>query len=77
MKHKLHLRQIKRFIGNSETLPPQWKNFISAVDEAYQQRDDDFYLLEHPKKVLPEEFDEKRSRVESLFMRISKEGILH
>jgi hypothetical protein len=77
MKHKLHLQQIKRFIENSETLPPQWKNFISSVDEAYQQRDNDFYLLEHRKKVLSEEFDEKRTRVESLFMRISKEGILH
>jgi len=68
-------------------LPQQWEDFISAVNEAYQQRDDDFYLLEHAMDVLSEEFDEKRSRVESLsrfsdenphpVMRISKAGELH
>jgi hypothetical protein len=60
MKHKLLLRQIKRFIGNPETLSPQWKNFISIVDEVYHQRVDDFYFLEHAMDILSEEFDEKK-----------------
>jgi signal transduction histidine kinase len=86
MQHKLLSRQIKRFIGDSETLPPQWEGFLSAVDEAYQQRDDDVYLLERAMDVLSEEFREKRNRVESLaqfpdenphpVMRISLEGEL-
>jgi signal transduction histidine kinase len=87
MQHKLLLRQIKRFIGNTETLPPQWEEFLSAVDEAYQQRDDDVYLLEHAMDVLSEEFLEKKDRVQWLsrfsdenphpVMRISKDGELH
>jgi len=87
MQHKLLLRQIKRFIRSPETLPQQWEEFISAVDEAYRQRDDDFHLLEHAMDVLSEEFREKKNRVQSLsrfsdenphpVMRISSEGELH
>ena len=66
MKHKLLLRQIKHFTGNPETLPPAEENFTSAVDEAYQQRDNYFYLLEHAMDVSSEEFDEKRTSVEPL-----------
>lgn len=87
LQHKLLLRQIKRFIGNPETLPQQWKDFLSVVDEAYQHRDDDFYILEHAMDVLSEEFLEKKNSVQSLsrlsdenphpVMRISKEGELH
>jgi signal transduction histidine kinase len=87
MQHKLLLRQIKRFIGNPGTLPQQWEELLSAVDEAYQKRDEDFYLLEHAMDVLSEEFLEKKDRVQSLsrfpdenphpVMRISKEGELH
>jgi signal transduction histidine kinase len=87
MQHKLLLRQIKRFLGDPETLPPGWEEFLSAVDEAYQQRDDEFYLLEHAMNVLSEEFLEKKNRVQWLsrfpdenphpVMRISKDGELH
>ncbi len=87
MQHKLLSRQIKRFIENPKSLPSQWEDFISAVDEAYQQRDDDFYLLEHAMDVLSEEFREKKDRVRWLsrfpdenphpVMRISSEGSLY
>jgi hypothetical protein len=86
MKHKLLLRQIKRFIGTSETLSPEWKEFISAVDEAYQQIYD-YYLMEHAMDVLSEEFLEKKDRVRWLsrfpdenphpVMRISSKGSLY
>jgi signal transduction histidine kinase len=87
MQHKLLLRQIKSFIGDPESLPPQWKEFLSAIDEAYQQRDDDVCLLEHAMDVLSEEFREKKNKVQWLsrfpdenphpVMRISKEGELY
>jgi signal transduction histidine kinase len=87
MRHKLLSRQIKRFIGNPGTLSPQWEKFISAVDEAYQQRDDDFYLLEHAMDVLSEEFRDKNNSVRWLsrfpdenphpVIRISSEGNLY
>jgi signal transduction histidine kinase len=86
MKHKLLLRQIKRYIKDEENLPPSFKELLSAVDEAYQQRDEDYSILEHAMDELSEEFCEKRNRVEELsqfsdenphpVMRISKEGEL-
>jgi hypothetical protein len=86
MKHKLLLRQIKHYIKDEENLPPSFKKLLSAVDEAYQQRDEDYSILEHAMDKLSEEFYEKRSSVEELsrfpdenphpVMRISKEGEL-
>jgi len=38
MKHKLILRHIKRSIKDEENLPHSFKELLSAVDEAYQQR---------------------------------------
>ena len=87
MKHKLLLRQLKRFVGDSESLPPQWEEFLAAIDEAYQQNDAGYSLLEHAMNVLSEEVHDKRSKIEWLsrfpdenphpVMRISKEGKLH
>ena len=32
MKHKLLLRQIKKYLGGLENIPPQWEGFLNAVD---------------------------------------------
>lgn len=87
LKHKLLLRQIKRHFGGPENIPPQWKEFISAIDEAYQQGDEDYSLIEHAIDVLSEEVVEKKSRIEWLsrfpdenphpVMRIARDGELY
>ena len=60
MKHKLLLRQIKRYIKDSENLPHSFKKLLSAVDESYQQRDEDYSILEHAMDELAEEFCGKK-----------------
>ncbi len=87
MKHKLLLRQIKRFLQDEENIPHELDEFLSAVNEAYHQRDDDYSLLEHAMDVLSDEVHEKNSRIEWLsrfpdenphpVLRISKEGNLY
>jgi signal transduction histidine kinase len=63
------------------------RGFLSAIDEAYCQRDDDYSLLEHALKVLSEEVHEKNSRIEWLsrfpdenpnpVLRVSNKGKLY
>ena len=77
MKHKLLIRQIKRYLGRLENIPPQWEDFLNAVDCA---------LLEHTMDVSAEEIYEKGKKIEWLsrlpdesphpVLRISKEGQL-
>ena len=51
MKHKLLLRQIKKYLGGLENIPPQWEGFLNAVDDDYHTNDDDYALLEHTMDV--------------------------
>ena len=86
MKHKLLLRQIKKYLGGLENIPPQWEGFLNAVDDAYHTNDDDYALLEHTMDVSAVEILEKGTKIEWLsrlpdetphpVLRISKEGEL-
>jgi hypothetical protein len=44
--HKLLARQIKRYRGAIDDLPPEWQPFLAAIDEAYAQADVDRAMLE-------------------------------
>ena len=59
MKHKLLIRQVKKYLGRLENMPPEWEKFLNAVDIAYQQSDEDYALLEHAMDVSAEEILEK------------------
>ncbi|MBT3922557.1 MAG: GAF domain-containing protein [Nitrospina sp.] len=86
MKHKLLLRQIKKYLGGLENIPPQWENFLNAVDCAYHTNDEDYALLEHTMDVSSEEILEKGTKIEWLsrlpqenpnpVLRLSKDGEL-
>ncbi|MBT3367303.1 MAG: GAF domain-containing protein [Nitrospina sp.] len=86
MKHKLLLRQIKKYLGELKNIPPQWEGFLNAVDSAYNTYDEDYALLEHTMDVSSEENLEKGTKIEWLsrlpkenphpVLRISKDGDL-
>ena len=86
MKHKLLIRQIKKYLGGLENIPPQWESFLSAVDSAYQTYGADYSLLEHTMDVSANEILVKNTKIEWLsrlpyesphpILRISKEGEL-
>ena len=86
MKHKLLLRQIKKYLGGLDNTLPQWESFLNAVDDAYQTHDEDYALLEHTMDVSADEIHEKGTKIERLsrlpdetphpVLRISKEGQL-
>ncbi len=46
MMHSLLRRQLKRHFDDPASLPAEWQDFISAVNEAYEQSDTDRSMLE-------------------------------
>lgn len=44
--HRLLGRQLKKFFGDSFSVPVKWRGFIDAVNSAYHESDMDRNMLE-------------------------------
>ena len=56
--HRLLQRQIKRFLGDAAILPPEFAEFLTAVDEAYKSADADRLMIEHSLELMSTELTE-------------------
>ena len=62
--HKLLLRQLRRYGGSVEVIPPEWQRFIAAVDEAYYHAEDDRALLERSLELASHELLERNQQLQ-------------
>ena len=62
--HKLLLRQLRRYGGSVEAIPPEWQRFIAAVNEAYYQAEDDRALLERSLELASHELLERNQQLQ-------------
>jgi C4-dicarboxylate-specific signal transduction histidine kinase len=53
--HSLLKRQLKRHVGDPGSIPPEWRAFVEAVDQAYRQSDADRLLIERSLDLSSEE----------------------
>lgn len=60
--HRLLQRQLKRYIGSTD-LPQEWQAFLSAIDAAYQQTDDDRALLERSLELTSQELLDRNEQL--------------
>ena len=60
--HKLLARQLRRCFGSLEALPAELRPFVAAVEEAYQQSDNDRALLEHSMETVSQEMADRFRR---------------
>src|SRR5262245_33680570 len=77
--HSLLRRQLKRYFGDPDALPPQWQRFIAAVDDAYRQSDIDRDMLERSLELTSQELLQANSEMRAVFERLinsSLNGIL-
>jgi signal transduction histidine kinase len=56
--HRLLQRQVKRFLGDNATLPPEISIFLDAVDEAYTRADSDRQTIERSLDLMSKELNE-------------------
>jgi PAS domain S-box-containing protein len=77
--HSLLRRQLKRYFGDLDAVPPQWQRFIAAVDDAYHQSDIDRDLFERSLELTSQELLQANSEMRAVFERLinsSLDGIL-
>lgn len=81
--HSLLKRQLKRYFGESFTIPEAWQPFVNAVNEAYRQFDIDRGMLERSLELSSEELLEANSELRAVFqanpdlmLRLDREGTI-
>jgi len=68
--HSLLARQLKRCFGESWRIPDQWRDFIRAVNDAYEEFDADRRLLERSLDLSSQELLQANSEMRAIFQAI-------
>ncbi|MBI3741740.1 MAG: GAF domain-containing protein [Chloroflexi bacterium] len=74
-KHSLLKRQIKRHIGNLDSLPEDWEGFIHAIDDAYYQFDHDRKMLERSLELTSQELLATNSAIRAVYERLIESSV--
>ena len=76
--HRLLQRQIKRHLSQFEKVPDGWEAFIAAVDEAYEQADNDRHVLEQILEMNTREMmalnSQMKAAIPDTFLRLDKQA---
>ncbi|MCX6024439.1 MAG: ATP-binding protein [Chloroflexi bacterium] len=62
--HSLLRRQLRRHVGETPDLEPEWRRFLAAVDAAYRQSDADRSLLERSLELTSRELNERNQQLQ-------------
>lgn len=65
--HSLLKRQLKRYLDDPDSVPPEWQNFIGAVNDAYWQSDADRRMLERSLDLSSQELLQANSELRTIF----------
>jgi PAS domain S-box-containing protein len=68
--HSLLKRQIKRYFGQMDAIPEEWKAVVNAVSDAYCQMDMDREMLERSLEMSSNELLEANSEMRAIFQTI-------
>jgi PAS domain-containing protein len=68
--HSLLRRQLKRCFGADFTPPPEWREFVGAIDEAYRAFDADRGMLERSLELSSQELMHASAEMRAVFQAI-------
>lgn len=71
--HRLLQRQIRRHFGEISNIPESWHPFIAAIDQTYQQADDDLTRVEHTLEVSSQELLAANVRMQALLQSVEQQ----
>lgn len=81
--HSLLKRQLRRHLGDSPSIPPEWQAFIHGVNDAYREFDADRGMLEHSLELSSQELLDANSEMRAVFqaipdlvLRLNHQGII-
>src|ERR1700722_13984329 len=67
LTHSLLKRQLRRYLGNLDSFPQEWLNFVGAVNNAYLEFDDDRRMLERSLELTSQELLNTNKNAEDRF----------
>jgi two-component system, cell cycle sensor histidine kinase and response regulator CckA len=67
--HDILARQLKRYLGGPAAVPPEWKPFLQAVNDAYREFDKDRGMLERSLELSSEELIQSNADLRESQMR--------
>ncbi|HEX7400965.1 MAG TPA: GGDEF-domain containing protein, partial [candidate division Zixibacteria bacterium] len=65
--HSLLKRQLKRHLGDLDSLSREWQTFLEAVNTAYEEYDDDRCMLERSLDLSSKELLQRNSEMRAVF----------
>jgi len=68
--HSLLRRQLRRHFGEQFSIPGEWRGFIGAVNDAYQEFDMDHGMLERSLELSSQELLQRNSELQTIFQAI-------
>lgn len=68
--HRLLQRQLKRYVGTAEPIPPDWQDLITAVSNAYWQADEDLARVERTLELSSQELLQANAQMQSLLQTV-------
>jgi signal transduction histidine kinase len=81
--HSLLKRQLRRCFGENFTIPPEWKDFVNSVNDAYQESDTNREMLERSLELSSRELNQANSHMRAIFqvlpdllIRLDRQGII-
>jgi len=81
--HSLLKRQLKRHLGDLDSIPKEWQGLLEAVNTAYQEYDTDRRMLERSLELSSQELLQRNSEMRAvfqtfpdLFFRLDAEGTI-
>jgi PAS domain S-box-containing protein len=73
--HKLLEKQIQKYLTDEKSMPPECRDFLKAVDQAYHDFDSNHNILERAQDVIVREL-EIQSRQNELLLHSAGDGII-
>src|SRR5215510_6429607 len=81
--HSLLKRQLKRYFGDGFSVPPEWRQFVEAVDAGYREFDVDREMVERSLELSSQELLNASSQMRAVFQaipdllfRLDREGVI-
>ena len=81
--HSLLKRQLKRHLGDTNSIPHEWQSFLEAVNTAYEEYDADRRMLERSLELSSQELLQRNSEMRAvyqafpdLFFRLDTDGTI-
>lgn len=68
--HSLLKRQLRRHVGSERDVPPDWRDFVQAVENAYRASDVDRQMLERSLELSSQELVDANAEMRAVFQAI-------